>query len=487
MGANMNGRGPSWILSAVASVTLLSAGLASAGSDLSLVEAARHRDTKAVSALLRQHVDANISQPDGTTALHWAAQWDDLNTAALLIRAGARARATNDYGATPLAVAASNGSAAMVELLLKAGADPNGALPSGETALMSAARSGKVDAVKALMTAGADVNAKEPEHAQTPLMWAVAERHVDVARALVQSGANPRAKSKGGFTPLLFAARMGDRELVSLFLDRGADVNEAAEDGTTALLVATVRGHVPLAEWLLDHGSDPNLDPAGYTALHWAAGTFDTMSTHEYQMEKGEWSALAGIPQREAKLGLINALLAHGANVNARLKRNPPRFGYTLGGGSIVGGGSYVGGTPFFLATTVGDMEVMRLLLAHGADPKLATNDGTTPLMAASGISVIEAETSSSESKLLEALKFTMELGNDIGAVNDAGNTALHATAFVGFNVIAQFLVDHGIDKDARNYRGETALTIAIGIPMSGMFYSQPTTAELLRKLGASE
>ena len=320
-------------LASMAGIVLLPVSVA-ATSDLALIEAARNREPETVVALLKRHVDINAVQPDGSTALHWAAQWDDLQTAELLIRAGAHVNTANDYGATPLSLAATNGSAAMIERLLKAGADPNAALPSGETVLMTAARSGHLEAVQALISAGADVNAAEREHRQTALMWAVAERHVDVARLLVDRGADVRARSASGFTPLLFAARMGDRDLVSLCLAHGAEINETDTDGTTPLIAATVRGHAALAEWLLDHGADPNQDTTGYSALHWAAGTFDTMSTREYTTETGEWSALAGIAQRDAKIRLIKALLAHGADINARLKKNPPRFGYTLGGGA---------------------------------------------------------------------------------------------------------------------------------------------------------
>ncbi len=460
---------------------------ADAAGDQRLVEAARNRDAAAVAALLKARVDPNAAQPDGGTALHWTAQWDDLATARLLVSAKARVGVANDYGMTPLSLAATNGSAGMIALLLKAGANPNTALPSGETPLMTAARTGSVPAVKTLLGAGANIHATEAAKGQTALMWAVAERHGDVVRALLEAGADVKAASASGFTPLLFAVRMGDIDLVKLFLDKGADIESAAKDGSTPLAIATVRGHVALAEWLLERGADPDKDSIGYTPLHWAAGTFDTMSTKEYTPEDGEWSSLAGIPDRAAKRRLILALLARGASVNARVKGRLPRFGYSLGGGSIVGGGSYAGATPFFLASTVADMETMRLLLAHGANPNIATNDGTTPLLATAGISIVEAETSTTEAQLLDALKLMMSLGNDIMAANDAGTTALHVTAYVGFNVIAKFLVDQGVPMNAKDRRGQTPLKIASGIPMSGMFYAQPKTAELLRSLGASE
>jgi uncharacterized protein len=463
------------------------AAVAASDPDLRLIDAIRSQNRDLARALLQQKVDVNARQADGATALHWAAQWDDLDAAGLLVRAGAKVNAVNDYGVSPLSVAALNGSGPMVQLLLKAGGDVRTVLPSGETLLMTAARSGSVAAVRALLAAGADVNAKEQTKGQTALMWAVAERHADVARTLVESGADWKLRSASGFSAFLFATRMGDRELVKFFLDTGADINEAADDGATPLVIATVRGHVALAEWLLEQGADPDKDTVGYTALHWAVGTFDTMSTKEYTPETGEWSALAGIPNRQAKFHLIKALLSRGANVNQRVKGRMPRFGYSLGGGSIVGGGSYSGATPFFLASTVGDIEVMRFLVAQGADPNIPTEDGTTPLMATAGISIVEAETSTTEEKLLEALKYTMTLGNDLKAANAAGTTALHATAYVGYNVIAQFLVDQGAELNARDRKGQTPYKIASGIPMSGMFYAQPKTAALLKKLGGTE
>ena len=106
--------------------------------------------------------------------------------------------------------------------------------------------------------------------------------------------------------------------------------------------------------------------------------------------------------------------------------------------------------------------------------------------MATAGISVMESETSTSEQRLLNALKYLLELGLDLNATNDAGNTALHAAAYTGFNVIAQFLVEHGAVVNVWNNRGETPLKIADGVEVNLMFYSQPKTAALLRQLGGT-
>jgi ankyrin repeat protein len=317
-------------------------------------------------------------------------------------------------------------------------------------------------------------------------MWAVAEQHHDVTLALVQHGAGVKARSYSGFTPLMFAVRQGDFEAVKLLLATGANVNETAKDGISVLHVATVRGHVALAEFLLDQGADPNAAGAGYTALHWAAGTWESFMTRDYHVESGEWSVLAGLPTREAKLGLITALLAKGADVNARLTKNPPRFGATLSlaGGHMLGGGSVVGATPFFLAAQVGDVEVMRALVAYGADPRLPTNDETTPLMVAAGLGTAEDETLVPVSSRLEAAKLCVELGADVNAANDAGNTSLHATAFLGFDVIAQFLVDKGANVNPKNKKGETPLKIAEGFELNAQVYVHKSTADLIRTWG---
>ena len=170
-------------IAALAVSLVLMTSLTASVQDLRLVQAARARDSAAVAALLKQHADANAAQPDGATALHWAAHWDDRPTADLLIRAGAAVDAANIYGVTPLWLASVNGSAAMVEKLIKAGARPNTALPSGETVLMAASCTGSIEIVNILLAAGADINAKESARGQTALMWAVAERHVAVVPA----------------------------------------------------------------------------------------------------------------------------------------------------------------------------------------------------------------------------------------------------------------------------------------------------------------
>lgn len=221
------------------------ASLAAAAADYRLVEAAKNKDKKAVGVLLRQKLDVNTRQPDGATALHWAAYWNDLDTATQLLGAGANPNAANDYGATPLWVACANRHTDIVQRLLEAGANPNVGLTSGETVLMRCAFTGDPAAVQALLAHGADVQAKEPSRGQTALMWAVANRQPDAARVLISHGAALDARTAtvrqlrgtglqgtgssagatefaaGGFTPLLFAARNGDLDAARVLLDAG--------------------------------------------------------------------------------------------------------------------------------------------------------------------------------------------------------------------------------------------------------------------------
>ena len=291
--------------------------------DLRLIQAIKGKDVVAVRALLKAHVDVNATQGDGSTALHWAVHYDDLTTVDLLLRAGSRANVANDLGVTPLYLACTNRNAAMVEKLLQAEADPNAKLLNGETVLMNCGRTGNAAAVKALIAAGAKVNAKEPEHDQTALMWAAAEKHPDVVRVLLDAGADFRARSRtytqivtsevtqragreelnytvlrGGSTPLLFAARSGDVESVGALLTAGADVNDTLPDGMGALVLAAQSGNGLVARLLLEKEADPNASTIGYTALHAAVLRSD--------------------------LSLVNHLLAHGANPNARITKGTP-------------------------------------------------------------------------------------------------------------------------------------------------------------------
>jgi ankyrin repeat protein len=482
----------SWLVLLMLSVT----SVASSGDAALLLEAAKRQDTMTVRALLKQNVDVNTRQADGATALHWATHWNDMEMARALIGADADVNAANDFGVTPLSLACSNRSAALVEMLLQAGADPNSSHLTGETVLMKCAWAGNATSVRALLDAGAVVNARESTYGQTALMWAVYQHHPEVVRLLVERGADVNAHSATGFTPLLFAARVGAVEAAKILLSAGARVNEP-DTGTkaTPVLVATVRGHATLTQLLLQHGADANADGAGYTALHWAAGSWETGLTGINGIKRPqpshEWNTFAGL-QRPAKLEVVRALLAHGASPNSRMRTPPTRIGISRAIGEE--GVSLKGATPFFVAAMAADVEVMQVLAANGADPNLTNEDGTTPLMVASGLGRVIGESFVTDADSVRALRLLLELGSDVNAVNKAGNTALHGAAQVRSNGTVQVLVEHGAELNVKNKNRQTPLMIAERTSVSNSAEAQffddkagkgIAIAQLLRKLGA--
>ena len=471
--------------------------LAAASPDLRLVDAVRNQDRGAARSLLAQHVDVNAREADGATALEWAVYRNDAEMAELLIRAGARVNVANDLGVTPLALACANGGGAMIDALLKAGADPNAARPSGETPLMAASRTGSVEGAKSLLAHGARVNAKENVRDQTALMWAVAEGHPEVAGVLIEHGADVHARSKSGFTPLMFAAQRGDLDSARLLLAAGAEVNEATPHDGSALVVASASGREDLAIFLLDHGADPNLvDARGIAPLHYTMirgiSLLDNVWYEPFRDAPGLHYTFW--PFRPNLDRLAKALLAHGANPNARITKDPvfPTSYKT----AIT---SPIGATPFMLAAATYDVDLMRALAAKGADPKLAAKDRTTPLIMAAGLGErlcgldlsVGRPTEGDDKARLEAVKLAVELGSDVNAANESGLTALHAAAFLGSDAVIKLLVEHGAAVDAKDKYGQTALSIAEKDILPGLMdlvkpqEAHKSTADLLRQLGA--
>jgi ankyrin len=480
--------------------------------DTRLIQAVKNTDVETVRRLLIERVDVNAPQGDGATALHWAAHRDDLAIADLLIRAGARANAADDVGTTPLHVACTNRSGAMVERLLAAAANANATLPSGETVLMTCARAGDARAVKTLLARGADVNAKEHEHNQTALMWAAAQRHPDVVQLLIDARADIGARSltyaqtvvgeqtqragreelnytvlRGGATPLLFAARVGDVESARLLLAAGADVNDSQPDGVGALVLAAHSGHGNVAALLLDRGADPNAFGSGYTALHVAILRSD--------------------------LKLVGALLARGANPNARMTKGTPMRRDTTDWNLPA---TLIGSTPYLLAAKFLEAEIMPVLVAGGADPVLTMPNGADAVMLAAGmgsgrtasrrgIETIDFGKVEPESRVREAVTAAVGLRGDVQAASHTGDTALHVAAALGHDTVVQFLVERGARVNVKNARGITPLVAAMfgstvgrgraaapaGADSLGfepsIALAHPSTVALLKKLGATE
>jgi ankyrin repeat protein len=478
---------------------------------LSLAEAVRRGDQTAVRALLQARTDVNAPLPDGATALHWAVESDDAETVRLLMQAGADVKAKDRYGFTPLYFACANGNAGIVRSLLDAGADANAADSGGETALMTATRGGSIDAVKALLQHGARVNAKDAASQQTALMWAVRANRSEAVPLLIEYGAEVNARTRTGNTParrppnagggshgagivrggwpergyqdvtpgsmtaLLYAARDGRLAIAHSLLAAKADVNMADANGITPMLMAITNNHLDVAKAFLESGAEVNAtDWWGRTPL-WAAVEMrnrDYSRTGEHDID------------RAAAFELIRGLLDRGANPNARTKEVPPqrRFIEPLGDLSWV---DFTGQTSFLRAALSGDISVMRMLLEKGADPNLATESGTTALMASSGVNWMTGQTyTESKEALMEAVKLCLEKGGDVNAKNSMGITAVIGAANRGSDDILEFLVKHGARLDVKDNEGRTLLAWAHGVFLAtNPPEEKPSTVALIQKL----
>jgi ankyrin repeat protein len=550
------------LLGALSMATLLTA----APADTRLSDAAMHGDQDAIRSLLKQKVDVNAPQGDGSTALHWAAYRDDQEMVKLLLAVGANAKAITREGAiTPLLMACQNGNAAMIETLLKAGADANAVKTNGTTPLMMAAASGNEDAVKMLLAHGANVNAKESAHGQTALMFGAALNRAGVIKTLMAAGADasiatgvrkldrvrfdqdgnvveekagekvpekpetaaaqdeaaqaqareaaeaaqrsdlevlahalafksveyrlakPRARAgdvanrpprkvgpdfMGGMTALLYAAREGHMDAVRALVEAGADVNQVSGDKLSPMVTAIMNGHLDLAKYLLDHRADPNLASlSGLNALY---------ATIDVQWVPKTWFPQPSVEQEKVTyLDLMKALLDHGAHVNAQI-------GEKLWFRSFTNDYTWVdtaGSTPFWRAAQSSDLPAMKLLVEHGADAKLANKAGETPLMAAAGIGWAWNWSVRAPYPAVDAVKFCVELGNDVNAADSRGYSALHGAAFLGDNAMVNYLAAKGAKTDVKSKAGDSAADMANGPTRFGQ--PHPDTVALLEKLGS--
>jgi ankyrin repeat protein len=483
-----------------------------------LIQAVKRGDHAAVRVLVKNRAAINQPEADGTTALHWAVQADDIELVRLLIGAGGDAKAANRYGVRPLTLAATNGSDAAIALLLKAGADPNTTTEAGEPVLMTAARTGRVEAVKRLIASGANVNAPEKWFGETALMWAAAENHADVVRALVAAGAAMNARStileapvlefprsggpnspfpRGGWTALMFAAREGAIDAARALADLGANLNLTAlpqtdvplkpeeirtarsDVGTTALVFAIINSHYDLAAMLLDKGADPNVaDVAGMAALYAA------VDMNSLQWVQGRPAPI--LTDRLDASDLVRLLLRKGADPNARLKTRPLKRHHDAGTTLNLGEGT----TPLIRAARTNDVAVMKLLLEAGADPFLTLPDRTNALMTAAGLGYgglrgegIRIVTPTPEGAV-EAVRLLLDQGMDVDAFNNAGNTALHGAVNRGDPVVT-LLVSRGA-RLVKNKAGFTPLDLALGQGgrgRGGNATVRESTAAILRPL----
>ena len=521
-----------------------------------VADAAMKGDKAAVQTLIQQKTDVNGAQPDGATAIQWAAYRNDLDIADLLIAAGADVKTPNRDGATALRLASINGSAAMIQKLLKAGADANEVSPNGETPLMFVARNGNPDAVQVLLAQKADVNAKEKLRGTTPLMWAAEQSHPDAIKLLLAAGADYKAASSfdtkgnraylaptvrqraesdqasgglrqgkqgkgfaggrgqakqakagdakgaeedlvaaadaaaadfafgrtrdtdgGGITPLVFATRQNCLECVKELLAAGADVNQVTHYGWTPLLTATQNKHYQLGAYLLDHGANPNLkNNGGWSPLY--------LATDNRNIESGDY------PVRKPDmdhLEFIKLLLAKNADVNVRVCGTQSTPTNCVGDSTETRTNFTMqwlnedGATPFLRAAQSSDVELMKLLLAHGADPKIATQRNVTALAVAAGIAWVEGVTfETSREENVETVKMLLDLGLDPNIHDEDGRTSLHGAAHKGRNEIIQILVDRGGDLTAHDNGSRDTINGA----MKGMTWIPVHYSEGLVRVG---
>ena len=437
-------------------------------------------------------MDVNTPEPDGTTALHWAAHHGDLVTVHRLIDAGGDVSAFNRYGIAPIWLAAQNGHADVVETLLRAGVDTETTRgDSGETVLMIAARAGHVGVLQRLIAYDADVNATDSVRNQTALMWAAAERHRAAVQLLAEAGADIEARSSISMTPLMFAIRAGDIDVTREMLEQGADLNVTPPDGTTTLVLAIINAHWELAAFLLDQGADPNgNDPLHGPPLH--ALTW---------MRRAENRGLsAWLPRRPTgnidTIELAEALLAGGARINDQLDWNPGQTPQHMAHGMFAGTG-YGGATPFFIASKNCDTEFMKFLVANGADPLIPASQ-VTPLLAAAGVGYVIGESPGTPEEALETVQLLQELGLDIEAVADFSTTgnrcsgqggggwgrgsALQGAVIRGAEGLVRWLIEQGVPLDHKMICGTTALDLAEGSNLGINLNVQPALAKIIRE-----
>jgi ankyrin repeat protein len=494
-----------------------------------LADAAMHRDAGAVRALLAADADVNALGTYGTPALHWLVRVEDRASVGMLLDAGADPNLRSAQGVAPLHLALANRDVATVELLLAAGADAMLADHAGETPLMLAARNGDAMSAARLLAAGAPVDARETGYGQTALMVAVREGRVEVVQLLVAAGADVNAKTRAGAVPafrepadnagskgigivrggwpdrgmrapipgaktsLLYATRRGDLAITKVLVEAGADLELADADGVTPLLsailnasIAAARGapkgaaHFAVAHYLVERGANVNVaDWYGETPL-WAAVDVRNLDVNGPGRDNGI--------DRAAALELIETLLAAGADPNARTIEYPPerRFLTPLGSLSWV---DFTGQTPFLRAALAGDLPVMRLTLAHGADPAIGTFAGTTPLMAAAGVNWVFNQTfDEGPEALLQAVALCVELGADVNATNTMGLAAIHGAANRGSNDIIEFLAARGAVLDRPDQHGRTPAVWAEGVFLATHPpQRKPETLALLARLLGTE
>ncbi|HXJ44593.1 MAG TPA: ankyrin repeat domain-containing protein [Bryobacteraceae bacterium] len=458
--------------------------------DTRLPDAARDQNTTLVRQLIQQKAPVNAANPEGQTALYWAAHWGDAEMADALLKAGADPKPASRYGLTALWEAAARGDAALTAKLLTAGAPPDAANPQGETALLAAARTGNVESVRQLLDHKANPNTKENWRGETALMLAAAEGHTEVVKLLLARGANPNERSisfdlqdrdgivglqaslywKGGLTALVFAARDGQIEAGRALVEGGADPKIGDTDfGFTPLETAIFNGHLDFAEMLVQKGVNLN-DGSLYLLV----------------------DQRALIPNRGDKqtaASMLRLFLDKGADPNAPFNNGkvPPRVTYP----AIRFGPVHQGSTALLSAARTQELAIMKMLLDKGANPNSVTKvDHFTPLMATMtqgvGVRGGRGPGRGGTQNIVGAIKLLLDKGADVNAVNSRGMAAVHYAARTGNEEALQLLVSKGARLDVKDRIGRTPLDLAMGVMTAVTGEDGPPnqrTADVIKKL----
>ncbi len=436
-------------------------------------------DAAVIEALIKGGADPNEKLPLGRSPLMEASRTGNVEAIKVLIDHGAQVNAKETLrGTTPLMWAADEGHAPAIQFLIQHGADIN-----AKSALVERGRGpalGKsndprraVAAQGAALAAGTAIQLSDLSALRDPVGTPAAapgaaggraggagragagaaataanaaanqgDNGDDAGAATGFGGGGRRGQNAvmdgGALTPLVYAVRSNDLDSVKVLLAAGADINQTTGYGWSPLLVATQNRYYKLGSYLLDHGADVNLANKGaWTPLY--------LATDNRNIESGDYPVRKGDMDH---LDYIKLLLDHGANVNARMKDSTEtRTVFT---------NQWLdenGATAFLRASQSGDLVLMKLLLAHGADPKIDTTLHVTALQVAAGIGWVEGITYEwSPQQTLEAVKFLLDLGLDPNAQADTGRTALHGAAHKGATAVVQVLADHGAKLNVRDY-----------------------------------
>jgi ankyrin repeat protein len=445
-------------------------------SDQALVKAVKADEQAAALALLDRRADPNAKSADGTTVLHWATRNNDVMLVDRLLRAGAKPNPENRYGVTPIALACESGSAAIVKRLIEAGVSANATGPYGETALHTCAYTGNTAAARVLIAAGASIDPGDSWRGQTPLMWAAAKGHPETMQALIEAGADINARSTiilwerqrtdeprdkwlppGGWTPLLLAARENCVKCIDVLAKARADLNVVDPQQHTALIIALINGHYDVAGSLIDHGADLNMqDEVGQTAL-WAAVDAHTMpdSNRPSPIEMGDTLT---------SWDIVNKLVDKGAAVDVPLRQRVPyRSKIDRGADGVLGAGT----TPLLRAAKTGDAQVVKLLLAHGANARASVGRGITAILLAANVGTSESDRTGrrkTDADAIETMRLLMKAGADINGADGQGRTAAHGAALWGMTGVIRFLHENGVDLTRKDSKGLTPLQTALGL-----------------------